>query len=240
MNQSNLTLGQCFLLNRKIVIVYVYPEDGRGQHGAYAQRFVDSYNQFPAGIDHDTLVVCNGAPVTEGCKARFASLPNLFFLEHDDSGWDIGAYQLAARTVPCDMMVFLGGSTFFRRAGWLARMYQAFQSHGNAQYGAMGNRGNIPFNVWPHIRSTAFWCHPALLAAYPYRISRYEQRHPFEHGRDCFSEWVKRSGLLNWVITWTTEYQESMWDNTQAGFHRGDQSDLLAYDRICEPPYYNV
>ncbi len=224
--------------NTKVAIVYVYPLDGRGVWGGLARRFVDCYQRNAPGLVHETVIVCNGAPVTETTRQLFAPLPNCRFLEYDNSGRDIGAFQMAARTVPCDMMVFFGASTFFNRSGWLARMEEAFRKHGNAQYGTMANRGNLSVKVWPHIRTTAFWMAPALMNSYPKIINNHEQRHPFEHGENCFTAWVTKSGLKSWVATWSGESEWLNWDSNPRGFHRGDQSELLAGDHICERPYY--
>ena len=219
----------------KVVMVYVYA--GK-PYLNYAGRFLHSYHEHPPQIEHSTVVVVNNEKCSGEISALFSSLPGLSLIQHDNSGHDIGAFQLAARTVPCDMMAFFGASTFFSRSGWLLRMAVAFVRHGNAQYGAMGNRGNLNVKVWPHIRTTAFWMDPKLFNSYPHRIVSAGQRHPFEHGPECFTGWVKKQGLNSWVITWANEFLWDQWDSDSNGFHQGDQSNLLAGDHICERPYY--
>lgn len=159
-------------------------------------------------------------------------------IQHDNTGWDIGAFQKAARSVPCDLMVFLGSSAYIRVEGWLKRMVEAYQLHGNAQYGATGNRGNGP--VHPHIRTTGFWMEPDLMNAYPVRVVRPEQRYPFEHGSGCFTDWVTSLGLESWVVSTTGEYLWPDWDLFPNGYHRGDQSTMLVGDRLTAPPFYHV
>lgn len=222
----------------KVAVVYVYPPNAGPAYRDYGGRFLSSYHQNPPGAEHQSIVVINGAKITSETYCLFSSLPKLSFLEHDNSGYDIGAFQLAARTIPCNLMVFFGVSTFFKHPNWLQRMLEAYYRHGPALYGAMGNRGNVKIRVWPHIRTTAFWMEPGLLNAYPYTINRPEERHPFEHGPDCFTGWVMKRGLQAWVITWAGEYLWKDWDNDPRGFSRGDQSNLLAGDHLCEPPYY--
>lgn len=222
----------------KIVIVYIYAVVAGRHFENYAMRFLESYHAFPPGVEHDTVVVLNGIKKNSESTCMFSSLPNLMFLEHDNSGYDIGGFQLAARTIPCDMIVFFGASTFFQRQGWLFRMRSAFVNHGNAQYGAMGNRGDQAVKVWPHIRTTAFWMAPTLMNSYPHIVTRGEERHPFEHGQNCFTNWVKRQGLLSYVVTWTSELLWKDWDSDPNGFSRGNQSSLLAGDHLCERPYY--
>ena len=151
----------------KTVIVYVYASAAGAKYDDYAIRFLMSYYANPPGIEHDTTVVLNGSKATSETTCLFGSLPNCNFIEHDNSGYDIGAFQRAARDVPCDLMVFFGASTYFPRPGWLLRMASVFQRFGNAQYGAMGNGGDKRVNVWPHIRTTAFWMNPKLMNEYP-------------------------------------------------------------------------
>lgn len=223
----------------KIAVVYVYASSVFGlKYDLYAHRFLHCYNAFPPGISHDSVVVLNGAKANSEMACLFSLLPNCQFLEHDNSGYDIGAFQFAAMLVPCDMMVFFGASTFFFRPGWLARMAQAYERHGNAQYGAMGNRGNLAVKVWPHIRTTAFWMHPQLMNGYPKRIRRSSDRHPFEHGPECFTNWVTQQGLKSWVVNWNSELEWQDWDSNPNGFSRGNQSAILAGDHLCERPYY--
>jgi hypothetical protein len=222
----------------KIAIVYVYAKCAGQQYDDYAMRFLECYQMCPAGIEHETIVVLNGFKATSEICCLFSSLSNVSFLEHDNSGYDIGAFQQAAREVPCDMMVFFGASTYFTRAGWLLRMAMAYERHGNAQYGAMGNRGDPGVAVWPHIRTTAFWMNPVLMNDYPMQVMLPQQRHPFEHGKECLTQWLKGRGIQSWVITWTRDLTWWDWDSDPNGYNRGNQSGLLAGDHLCEPPYY--
>lgn len=221
----------------KTVVVYVYPNIGLKYYD-YAQRFIRSYQEFPAICPHDLAVVVNDDKQRNSTKEVFKNLPVTHFLFHDNSGYDLGAFQKAAREIPCDLMVFFGASTFFTREGWLLRMLEAHNKHGLALYGAMGNRGNKHYKVWPHIRTTAFWCHPFLMNAYPKRIAKKEERFPFEHGPDSLTAWVIKKGLKAWVVTWKAEYEWENWDDDPEGFQRGHQRNLLALDHITEPPYW--
>ena len=92
------------------------------------------------------------------------------------------------------MVLYLGSSAYCRRAGWLDRMAEAFiLNDGNGLFGSCGNMGVPVMGVYPHIRTTGFWCDPQLMNAYPYLVNNPSQRYPFEHGASCFTEWV-RSG----------------------------------------------
>jgi hypothetical protein len=229
----------------RIAIVYVYAPNSTATPGGhasefYSERFIESYHENPPGAEHDTVIVLNGTHATSEIACLFSSFPNCYFLEHDNSGYDIGAFQFAARTFPCDLMVFFGASTFYQREGWLVRMAEVYQKHGTAQYGSMGSGAEPAYNVWPHIRTTAFWVPPHLMNEYPNRVIAATDRHPFEHGKNCFTEWLRKNGLASWEVTWNRELLVDAWGSDPNGFHRGNQSSLLAGDRMCEAPYYSV
>lgn len=222
----------------KVAVVYVHvPNDGK--HLDMAQRFAHYFRQNPPLYPHELVVVCNGCAPTDQTRAIFDGLSPRF-IEHDDSGWDIGAYQKAASQVPADLMVFLGGTAYPNRTGWLARMVEAFKKHGVALYGCTANRGDVRVNVYPHIRTTGFWMPPSLMNEYPIRVNRQDQRYEFEHGRTGLTQWVTVMGLKSWVVSWDGEYLWEQWDQVPNGFHRGDQSGLLIRDRVTDPPFYHT
>ncbi len=236
-------MNRCSMIKSpKIVCVFVYALDGNQGFAAKAANFAASYELNPPGMDHETLIVCNGVPANPESRALFNALPNVTFLDHDNSGWDIGAFQLAARTVDCDLMVFFGGHTYFRKPGWLARMWEAFQNFGDTLYGSTGNQGNIGVGVYPHVRTTAFWCSPGLLRDYPYRVTSVGgggQRYEAEHGKTCLSNWVKQQGLTPWIVGWDLAMPLDQCDQIPGTYHQGDQFNVLVGDRMTCPPFHH-
>jgi hypothetical protein len=236
----------CFFIKPlRAAIVYIFPQNGHDGWVTKAVEFVQSYQRHPPGLDHDTIIVCNGAPATQPSKDLFAALPNLTFLDHDNSGWDIGGFQAAARQSSADLMVFFGSHTYFRRAGWLARMQEVAENLGDTLYGATGNQGNAHHGggVHPHVRTTAFWCRPGLFSAYPLRVTQAStggQRYEAEHGKDCLSNWVKSQGRQPWIVGWDAVFPLDQCDSLPNGYHKGNQENLLVGDRLCCPPYYPV
>lgn len=220
----------------KIIVVFVYPLNGSGQYLELALRFLASYHEYPAGIEHELLVVCNGAPVTDETRILFSQSP-CRFMTHDNSGFDIGAFQHAARENPCDLMVFFGISSYLKGTNWLWRMADAYRTRGPALFGTMGNRGMG--NIAPHIRTTCMWMPPDIFNQYPVQVTRPEQRYPFEHGHQCLTSWVTGIGLVPYVVAWSGEYRWQEWDSFPNGFHRGDQSNMIAGDKHSCPPYYH-
>lgn len=226
----------------KTAIVYVYPDpqiDQRAENWSF--RFLETYYRKNPGMDHDTVIVLNGGKPTYELMCLFSSLRKTEFLEHDDSGWDIGAFQRAARTFPdYDLMVFFTTSVYFKNPGWLRHMVNAVERKGDGLYGCMGNRGVPQFKVFPHVRTTGFFIRPKLMNEYPRVITTKEGRYEFEHGPNCLSEWLKGKGLQTRVVTTNGVYEWKDWDNIPNGYHRGNQSAMLCGDRLTEPPYYPV
>lgn len=226
----------CLLIKRNIVVVYIYPVFG-GIYDHYARRFVQHYKSTMPQIEHRLFVVCNGGQPTQTMLETFGDV-HVTWVHHNNSGYDIGAFQYVARTVDCEIMAFFGNSAYLPRPGWLERMVECHDAHGLALYGSMGNKGNLKLGIWPHVRTTGWWINPGLLRLYPKIVTHPGERYEFEHGRSCLSEWILKNGLNRWVATHDQIYPYELWDSIPNGMHRGDQSDLLSGDRLTEKPYY--
>jgi len=208
----------------RVALVYIYPIVGESKWDDAARRFVSTYQQYPPLAEHALHVVFNGsAPdseniaVFEGLEARFHA--------HDNTGWDIGAYQRMAGELDCDIIVCLGASSYFKRAGWLRRIVDVFLEHGHGLYGASAS-----YEVTHHIRTAGFWCNPELIRAYPTTVRVFEERYAFEHGAESITSLAKAQGLTCLLVTWDSVYSESEWRVPFDTFGRGDQSNALMYD----------
>ncbi len=220
-----------------VTVIYICPTANFGPtHYEKACAFASTLHEFESGYKHQFVVVSNGGKPDLMTEALFAAFDPVFF-ERANIARDIGAYQHAAREFPCDLMVFLGGSTYIRGANWLKRMVQAFTKYGEGLYGCMGNCGVEVMDVSPHIRTTGFWMPPALLNKYPVAIVRDDQRYPFEHGRNCLTTWVAKQGLPVNIVTWSAEWPLGTWAKCPDGFHQGTQQGLIVGDHLSRPPY---
>lgn len=230
-----------------IAICYIYPTANHGAHHFdLAQRFVQSYKDNPPEAEHSTFIVSNGGPPSNAAMAQMSVLPRFRFIIHDDSGMDIGGYQLVARSVACDMMVFLGGASYIRKPGWLKRMLEVWKTNSIALYGCTGNQGDSRIGVngvekiWPHIRTTGFWCTPRLVANHPMRVTDNSQRYPYEHGPKGLTTWALATGRKAFVVGWDCVKPLMECDSMSGGFHNGTQHNLLVGDKLTAPPYYHV
>lgn len=227
-----------------ISVVYVYAPHLGGEHEyEYAARFLQTYHMCPTLVPHQNIVVVNSgsqyAADTDGTKLLFSSLPNLTLLQHDNSGYDIGAFQRAAKEIPSDIIVMFGSSAYLKGSGWLERMVDAMQKRGPGIYGSMGNAGMLNMGVFPHVRTTGFWMPTMLMNQYPHRITQASQRYEFEHGRTCITQWCVNRGMGAWIVSWDGEWAHAQWDYIPNGFHRGDQSNMISGDRLSMPPFYH-
>jgi hypothetical protein len=167
------------------------------KYGPAARLFADTYMAQPPGqVDHEVVVVLNGGNgIGPYQRKSFDPLP-VTFIEHNNWGRDIGAFQMAADTIPCDLLVCFGSHVHFHKAGWLDRMVRAFEDNGPTVYGAWGFHQPAP-----HLRTTAFWLPPDLLRSYPVQVSdRY--RYGFEHGSNSLTLWSQKMGFEPLMVTW--------------------------------------
>jgi hypothetical protein len=223
----------------KIVCVYIYPLAGANGHFDRALKFLQTYAGNPPGIAHETVIVCNETPANDETKFLFGCMPGVQFLNHDGSGMDCGGYQLAARTVPADMMVFFGGNSYFRRPHWLTQMTWAFQKFGDTLYGSTGNQGDKRFGVYPHVRTTGFWCSPQLINRHPLKVTHNGLRYPFEHGPEGLTTWVLNQNKMAYIVAWDGAYPVLSCDMIPGGFHQANQENVLIGDRLTAPPYHH-
>jgi hypothetical protein len=212
----------------RVALVYVYPVVGEPEHDVNARRFVSTYREFPPMHEHTLHVIFNGGAPSAINSAVFDGLRTQSH-QHDDSGWDIGAFQIAARDIDCDVIVCLGGNSYFKRAGWLKRMVEAVTAHGDGLYGASASYERVP-----HIRTTGFWCDPMLIRAYPQRVRSYADRYRFEASESSITRLAEHVGLGCWLVTWDGEYAKDDWRTPPDIFRRGDQSNSLVYDRYFD------
>lgn len=167
---------------------------------------MNSYTQHPpGGTNHELHVIINGDEPRKQDERTFSPLDPVFH-QHDNFGKDIGAFQFAARTIPADLMIFLGSPVHFRRAGWLDVMVNAYERNGPGIYGSYAFHQPAL-----HIRTTNFWMPPDLLNGYPHVVGN-EHRYMFEHGgKDSITEWTIGVGFNAWMVTWRGIFPPKQW-----------------------------
>lgn len=200
---------------------------GDQAHNAMEERFVQSYLDFPPGVEHQTLIISQGGIPSKESMEMLGRLPNVRYLHRESSGLDIGGYIDASPLVETKFMLCMGGSSTVRKSGWMARMIEAAKQHGDGFYGGLSS-----YQIRPHLNTTGFWCPPLLLATYPTRVVTKGDRYEFEHGRGSLWWRLNQSGFPTLMVTWDGEYEWMDWRKPHNISCRGDQSNCLTYFRI--------
>ena len=122
----------------QIGVVYLY----RCAEGERPVRtFVESYRAHAAGADHDLHVIFKGfggKPALESAQALFAGLP-IHPIELADTGYDIGSYFAAARTVTNRRLIFFNTFSELLADDWLKKFDDALNLPGVGLVGATGS-----------------------------------------------------------------------------------------------------
>lgn len=192
-------------------MAYIYPNIGSRHYDDCARRFTIQYAKYdPGQRDHSIYVIVNGGGTLSTAQRRlFDPLP-VNFMHHDNSGKDIGAYQMIARRVPCDLLVCLGSPVRPRMDGWLGIIEKAVLNNGPGLYGAWGFHAPVP-----HIRTTAFFIPPEILNEYPYQITD-RLRYFFEHDpRESITMFCKHHGFPVCMVTAKGVFPMERWHHVQ-------------------------
>jgi hypothetical protein len=190
------------------------------------KRFVGSYRAFDAGYAHDLYICASGAPLTRD-STEILSGTRFGVLRYNGGGWDIGAFQHAAKHLShYDFVVCLNSQAHIRHAGWLRHFAEAFERFGVGVYGASSS-----FQVSPHIRTCCIAFTPRLILEYPLEIRCRYDACVFEHSPKGFSLWALEQGLPVCVVTRSGVDPLAESRKRPDIFRRGSQGDLLIHDR---------
>ena len=191
----------------KVCLAYILPQAQRATYEPLAYRFAQSYMANPSGGEpHEIHVVSNGCEISERQKKLFAPLPCQWW-EHDNTGRDLGAFQMIAEKIDADLLVCFGSHIHFVRPGWLDRMIQVFLENGPGFYGPWGFDQPAV-----HLRTTAFWLPSELLRAYPVWIGN-GQRYEAEHGKTSLTAFFHNSGFPVIQVTFTKALDYGRWEH---------------------------
>lgn len=219
---------RCFLFppEPRCLLAYTCVSQGPSSD-THAKKFVETYRKHPPGVQHALTVICNGGPLPDHLKAIFKGIAGSFF-ERSNIGWDIGGYLELAKTVDVDLLVCLGESVHFHRAGWLAQLAAAWQRFGPGMYGFLSS-----FLIRPHLQTSAFAFPPSLLRGHPAVRTR-EERYAFEHGPRSFWKQVSDKGHPVLLVTWDGVYQPRDWRKPEEILWKGQQTNCLMWNNHTE------
>lgn len=215
------------------VLLYLYVQ-GNPEFHQCALRFIATYKQYDPGEPHKLHVVTSEGPVTDTVRALFSGICDNFS-ESPSAGWDIGAEQYMARQIDCDFLVCMTSRSYFWRAGWLKRLADERRKHGEGLYGTTGSYESCPLTPHtgknPHIRTAMYAMNPHIYRRYPYTIDSRDKGFMFESGPWNFATWFREIGYPTLMVAWDGCYDVADWRKPPNIFRRGNQSNVLAFDR---------
>jgi hypothetical protein len=199
-------------------------------HGAktpdFCARFAETWNRFPPGAECDLVVACQGGPINTETSLLFSGLNAKFWPHENNDARDIGAYLDAAKSISSDyeMMLCLGESVHFHRAGWLKRLVEVRERWGEGMYGPFATHV-----IRAHLQTTAFFCPPSFLREYPLKVTDKKSRYEFEHGERALWRRLHARGIPVKLVTWDGEWQPRTWRLPKNGLWNGDQSNCIMW-----------
>lgn len=206
----------------RIVLVYIAVSGGPLTHD-YCARWVGSYLVNPPGVEHQTIVACNGGPLPRETALLFDSINASFLPRPNDGGYDLSAYHQIAKEVPCDLLVCQGESVHYHRPGWLKKIADAHQTFGEGMYGMFSSH-----LVRAHLNTTGFAISPRFLNEYPVPTN-HDERYAEEHGERSLWRSVQSKGGAVKLVCWDGAWDCRQWRLPRNCLWRGDQSNCLAH-----------
>jgi hypothetical protein len=183
------------------------------------ERFLRTYDQFKPEEDHQLVIIDCGGAATFNYTFRS--------LEYYGNGWDCGAYQFAADAIDCDLLVCCNAWTYFWRFDWLRLLQKAYVEHGPGIYGVSAS-----FERGPHLRTPCFAIATELLREYPIHVKDRYSCNSFEASEHSITRFVQRLGKPAMLVTADgSNWVQPNWRAASNIFRRGDQSNVLVWDR---------
>ncbi len=108
-------------------------------------QFLDSYRKYPAGVDHDLLMLFKGFP-EQKIPEEYENVLREFShrrLHVKDWGFDITSYFKAATSIRADYFCFLNSFSIVLAKDWLSKLHHAVIRPGVGVAGATGSYQGI-------------------------------------------------------------------------------------------------
>ena len=194
----------------------------------YSRRFLRTYLDFMPDMDHTLKVICCKGSPDDATRDMFDGY-NTEYAEYHGDGWDIGAWQKVALETDTELFICLNSTAYFWRRGWLNRIVSAWQKYGTGVYGTMASYENSP-----HLRASGTCFTREVIHRYGHTIASRGDCYRFESLQWNFSQWAINTWYPTMFVTWDGVYEQKDWRKPANIFRRGDQSNLLNWDRHCD------
>lgn len=200
----------------------VATDPSTGPYDVGAKKFLDTFLQFPPNYPHQLIIInCNGEPKDD----LFGAVASRC-IRYDGGGWDCGAYVDAAQKLDCDLMICFNSRTYFHRKDWIQPFINALDEYGPGIYSPSASR-----EVRPHLRTPCIAFTPEIVRRYPIQVNDRGACCKFEHSDGNIAEWAIASGYPALMVNPTGLYPRDKWREGENIFRRGDQSNVVVFDR---------
>lgn len=211
----------------KTIITLPLPFDKWDVFAPFIKRFCDTFKQFEPGADCEVWGMCCSGYISDEVELWFDGI-NAVFHKYPEDGCDIGSAQYAADMLKENaFMVNMTSRCYFHRPGWLKRLLEAREKHGDGMYST--------FASWeggtPHLGTRAYCLDSHTFQRYPHIIDTREKGQKFEVGEWCITSWFRQQSMPTMQVTWSGEQEQADWRKPDNIFRKGDQSNCLVFDR---------
>lgn len=216
-------------------IIYPVPMDNWSTFKTDVERFAATFQQFELGCDAILFLMvppCEDDQLKAEVSSLFDGI-NYQLRPYSGRGADIGAHQCASFQLDDRPMVCLSSRVHFHRAGWLKRLMDCWNDFGPGLYGTAATRE--PGRLC--LRTHCYMLGSYDFQRYPHVINSRSRGHFFEwgdHNPDgSLTDWYQSLGGMTRVVYWDS-CSDVEWLAQDNIFRRGDQSNLLVWDRHTE------
>lgn len=202
-----------------------------------ADRFSVTYRLFPPGCKHEFVVVFLRGTITDEALKIWRCVPCRFehYQPKETDGWSSQAMREQMESADCDFSVHCVSRAYFHRPGWLKKMVDARKTFGDGIYGTMASDAGCPLGTHPapnpHLRGSILAVDPKTFLQYPYRVRNRTDEYRIECGEWNLGNWYEATGRVAIMVTFEGGWKRKDWFNRPNTFCKGDQSNLLNWDR---------
>lgn len=217
-------------------VIYPLPLDNWDTFKVDVERFVQTWNEFRPGCPCTVTMMippCRDERVLAESHTILGKFGEFNLRPYSGRGADIGAHQQAAFQCDDEVMVCLSTRVHFHRAGWLKRLMDCWDEFGPGLYGTAATRE--PGRLC--LRTHCYMMGSYDFQRYPHVINSRPRGHFFEWGYrnpdGSLTDWYQSLGGMTRVVYWDS-CSDVEWLAQDNIFRRGDQSNLLVWDRHTE------
>lgn len=198
------------------------------------QRFIDSWFEYPPGMECYLFALCLGNDPTTETKEMFRGIPTEFITVRNVpvcSGADAAGALELCKKLDGWFQIGMGARVHFFRRGAVREMAIARVKHGPGLYGCTCSK-----EARVHIRPSFYGMDTNYLRLYPGSINSPEAGTQFEIGNEfgelSLTKWSESIGIPSYMVYWTGVFQNKAdWFSQPNTFRKGDQSNLLVWDK---------